>query len=106
MGTTLLVHFCSPLFSITSRGLAQNVPPRPEFISLESARPVIAGLGSSLPPELAAGKIDSLPPELAAGKIDDVSEGSGPSSAKARPCRVIITSGCDLPHTRPLAATL
>lgn len=94
MGTTLLVHFCSPLFSITSRGLAQNVPPRPEFISLESARPVIAGLGSS------------LPPELAAGKIDDVSEGSGPSSAKARPCRVIITSGCDLPHTRPLAATL
>ncbi|MBI3645590.1 MAG: hypothetical protein HY233_06470 [Acidobacteriales bacterium] len=55
---------------------------------------MIAGLGSS------------LPPELAAGKIDDVSEGSGPSSAKARPCRVIITSGCDLPHTRPLAATL
>jgi hypothetical protein len=58
MGRTLTCALLLAAVFITSSGLAQNLPPRPEFISLESARPVIAGLGSSLPPELAAGKID------------------------------------------------
>ena len=43
---------------IAGSGQSQTAPLQPEFISLEAARPVVAVVHSSLPPELAKGKID------------------------------------------------